>query len=94
MERSRASKSHFWAALFKPHISILDISLWGGGGVHISLGITLRPFYQEDARITLITSLPLQRKIILHFKQFLYNFFFVFFSFRYAIDILVLGDDI
>ena len=27
MEPSRASKSHFWAALFKPHISILDISL-------------------------------------------------------------------
>ena len=58
MEQSRASKSHFWAALFKPHISILDISLSaGGGGVHISLGITPRPFYQEDARITLITSL-------------------------------------
>ena len=38
MEQSPASKSHFWAALFKPHISILDIS--AEEGVHISLGIT------------------------------------------------------
>ena len=48
MEQSPASKSHFWAALFKPHISILDIS--AEEGPHL-IGDYLRPFYQQqDAR--------------------------------------------
>ena len=45
MEQSPASKSHFWAALFKPHISILDISA-EEGSPHL-IGDYLRPFYQQ-----------------------------------------------
>ena len=49
MEQSPASKSHFWAALFKPHISILDISA-EEEGPHL-IGDYLRPLYQQqDAR--------------------------------------------